>query len=169
MTAGARATYDIVPNAASDAKFSGEVFVRAFFSPNLAAEVSVGRRTSSFYEFGGRHSEGYSLDQYPIFLGASYLFSPKAVFRPLLAGGVVIAPSSYSGSSYLYPNPTEYTSGNATAVLPWLGMGFSIYVPSSWVILDAGVRYVFGRDATVASDSPYQAYARIQLGIGCRF
>lgn len=148
---------------------SGELFIRGFLSPTLAAEVSVGTRQYSYYEFGGTHTDSYDLRQTPVFIGLTGVFNEKGVFRPLLAGGLAIVPSSYSGYSYVYPGPAAYISGRTTEAVLWAGAGFSIYFPRSPLILDVGVRYVFGDDSSYAADSPSQRYVRLQLGIGYRF
>lgn len=166
---GVRGAYDVVPDSLGEVRFpSAEIFLRVALSPTFAAEGSFGRRHYSYVQNGGYNWGTYAMDQAPIFLGAVYLASPGEVFRPSLAGGLAVVPTSFERSSYHYPTLTN-TSGSSTELIPWVGAGFSVHLRDSAVMLDFGARYVFGSDASYAADSPSQRYIRLQLGLGYRF
>jgi hypothetical protein len=172
FTAGVRGAYDVIPDSGGTVRFpSGEVFLRAAFSPTLAVEGSYGKRQYSYVRNGGYSWEKYSMDQNPIFLGLVYMASPGEVFRPTLGGGLAVVPTSFESSDYsYYSSPAlKNTSGSTTEVIPWAGIGVSVHFRGSPAMLDFGARYVFGSDTSYAADSPSQRYIRLQLGVGYRF
>ena len=169
LLAGLHLTCDVLaPAQVLGACPGAEAFGRVFVSPHIAVEVAVGYRSVSSTEYGGRHSSSSDLTEYPVVVGASFVFAHGARIRPHLSAGLLVAPYKSSYSSYIYPGPTRSGSSSSVAVGGFGGVGLQWRVGPLWH-LDAGLRYVYNPIAQPEARPDHDNYVSATLGLARAF
>ena len=147
---------------------AGEVFGRLFVSAPVAIEISAGYRHFTLDNYGGRYSSSYTLTQYPLLVGASYVVAPGASLRPFLGAGFMLALSKSSFSSYLYPGPAISSSNSSVVLGAFAKAGLQVALGRT-LALDSDVRYVFNPVPSNSGAPTAQHYASGQLGLAATF
>ena len=167
--AGLRATCDVLVPAQQLGSCPGmELFGRFFVSPHLSIDVGLGYRSVSISQSTGRYSSSSDLTQYPVLVGASYVFAPGARFRPVLSAGAIVAPYKSSYSYYLYPGPEQSGSESAVAIGGFGGLGLQLRLGLAWY-LDAGLRYVYNPVTQPEAPPDHENYVAVTLGLAHAF
>ena len=169
LFAGVRATCDVlVPAQALGSCPGAELFGRFFVTPHVSIDVGLGYRSVSISQSTGRYSSSSDLRQYPVLVGASYLFAPGASVRPVLSGGVIVAPYKSSYSLFLYPGPAKSGSDSSVAVGGFGSAGLQFRLGPAWY-LDASLRYVYNPVTQPEAPPDHENYVAATLGLAHAF
>lgn len=142
---GAHLSVDILTAEAyanQSATAAGDLFVRWAAGRNVALEASVGYRRSSASETRNGVSNGFTLKQVPVSVGAAWLFFAGQEFRPWIGAGAVVAPSESTATAAVFPSPETTRSISETVLGGYGELGARLPLVDR-LLLDVRARWVY--------------------------